>query len=338
MPIHKMKKIFSAILVGVLLVCCLSACSTSNQSTAKGSLPVLSEITADTVKNKALLIVDPSANNSSVEAMLTDFSNKFNLDIQKVEYGSAWTKFETEQETTDGTTSDLAVELENYFATIEDQTLLESVYEQFNNALIKIVDEGNTDIAEEMKKANEILPQYSAEDYETYVKEVSKMYTSILTGGKIDPLNLPQLVIIAEQEMSRIQGISKHPEKFAYLAATSGLFDIEKTSTIDEVVKKIESAETFVAVFSTSTCHYCMDTLPVIEKAAPAYGVPVIEVNLASVQNTPEKLNGLLEKGYITTAISGTPTVYYYKDGKVVDTQTGNMTLTQVNSFFTRNK
>lgn len=339
MPIHNMKKILSLLLVCATLVICFTGCSTQNTgvSSKGGALPVLKEITTDTVKNKALFIVDPSTDNSTLENMLANFSNKFNIAIEKVEYGTAWTTFENAQDMTDGTSSDLAIELENHFATIEDQELLSKLYEQFNNALIKIVETGDTNITEEMNAAHEILPDFPAEDYASYVTEVSKMYTSIL-ADKVDPLNLPVLIVLADQEMSRINGISEHPEKFGYVATTAGLFDLEKTSSIDEVTKKIENADTFVAVFSTSTCQYCLDTFPIIERAAKANNIPVIEVNLASVKNDVEKLDSLLEKGYITSEISGTPTVYYYKDGKVSDTQTGAMTVTQVNSFFARNK
>lgn len=335
-----MKKILTLILVCVLTVSCLVGCNSTSTDTSKGNakLPVLTEVTSETVKNKALLIVDPSADNTTTENMLANFANKFNLDIQKVEYGSAWTTFEASQETTDGTSSDLAVELENYFATIEDEALLTSVYEQFNNALVKIVEEGNDDISAEMQKAQELLPQYPATDYEAYVKEVAKMYTTMLTGGKIDPLNLPQLIIIDEQEIGRLQGFSTYPEKFAYLAATTGLFDLEKTSSIDEVISKIEKAETFIAVYSSSTCHYCLDTIPVLQQVASENNIPVIEVNLASVKNPPEKLDTLLERGYISTEISGTPTICYYKNGTLNETQTGSMTLTQIKSFVTRNK
>lgn len=332
------KKII-AVLAMTTLLFTLAACDNANQSTVS-KLPQLTEISEVTVKDKAILLVDGSADNKRIENMLADYANRFNVDIQEVVYGSDWTAFETEQNAiVNAAPSESSQIIESIFAEITDQETANNIYNSLNEALNTIMTDANADISTTTAKVAELMGnEVTGEDITAYVKEAAKSYSAVLTGGSVDPLNLPQLIIFSSVgETGRIQAFSEYPEEFAYLAASKGLRNVEKTSTIKEVEEKIKNKETFVAVFSSSTCLYCYDTVPLIKQKAATYNIPVIDVNLSSNKNIVD-YEAFMAAGYLTAEITGTPTTIYFKDGVIQDTQSGLLTATQINSLFVRNK
>lgn len=332
------KKIISVIAI-CSLVFSLSACNTGSQKSVTG-LTELSTISEETVKDKAILIVDGSVDNSRVENMLADYANKFNLDIAKVTYGSDWTAFENAQATiANAEPSENSVIIETLFSEVTDETIANEMYNKLNVALSTILDNANADISEACTYVAEQLGNgLSSDDIKAYVEEAAKTYSVVLTGGEIDPLNLPQLIVFnTTGETGRIQSFSEYPEEFSYLATAKGLRDVEKTSSIKTVEDKIKAKETFVAVFTSSTCLYCYNTYPLIREKAAEYNIPVIEVNLSSNKNL-EAYEDFMAAGYLNSEITGTPTTVYFKEGVLKDTQSGQLDATKINSMFVRNK
>lgn len=318
----------------------LGACSTTTPNNSSSKLTQLTTINKDTVLDKGILIVDGSVDNSRVESMLADYAKKFNLDIEEVVYGSDWTNFENEQsKVSNATPSENSQKIESVFSSITDETLANDIYSKLSEALQKIMEDSSADISENCKYvAEKIGNDITVDNIVDYIKEAANSYSAVLTEGEIDPLNLPQLIVFnSTSENGRIQAFSEYPEEFAYLAAAKGLLNVEKTSTIQEVEEKIKNKETFVAVFTSSTCVYCYNTYPLLREKAAEYKVPIIEVNLASNKNL-KAYDDFISAGYLTSEISGTPTTVYFKDGVLKDTQSGQMDVTKINSMFVRNK
>ena len=321
------------------LVFTLSACNTTTPK-KNSSLTQLTTISEETVADKAVLIVDGSVDNTKVENMLADYANKFNLDIVEVTYGSDWTAFESSQAAiSNAEPSENSVVIETLFSEITDETIANEMYNKLNNALSSILENPNADISETCNYVAEQLGNgLSSDDIKAYVEEAAKTYSVILTGGEVDPLTLPQLIIFsANGESGRIQAFSEYPEEFSYLATTKGLRNVEKTSTIKEVEDKIKAKETFVAVFTSSNCIYCYNTYPLLRQKAAEYNIPIVEVNLSSNKNL-KAYEDFMAAGYLTSEITGTPTTVYFKEGVLKDTQSGQMDATKINSMFVRNK
>lgn len=332
------KKIISIIAV-ISLVISLSACDTGSQKSSTG-LTELTAISEETVKDKAILIVDGSVDNSRVENMLADYANKFNLDIAKVTYGSDWTAFENAQATiSNAEPSENSIVIETLFSEVTDEAIANEMYNKLNSALSSILENPSADISEACNYVAEQLGEgLSSDDIKAYVEEAAKTYSVVLTGGEVDPLTLPQLIIFGVNgESGRIQAFSEYPEEFSYLATTKGLRNVEKTSTIKEVEDKIKAKETFVAVFTASNCLYCYNTYPLIRQKAAEYNIPVVEVNLSSNKNL-EAYEDFMAAGYLNSEITGTPTTVYFKEGVLKDTQSGQLDVTKINSMFVRNK
>lgn len=333
------KKII-CILAACSLVFTLAACDTTSTKSNGSTLTELTTITEETVKDKAILVYDGSADNSRVETMLSDYAKKFNLDIVKVKYSSDWTAFENAQANISNTQpSENSIMIETLFSNITDEAIANEIYNKLNNALSMIMSDADSDITADCTYVAEQLGNdVTTDNVKSYVKEAAATYAVVLTGGQVDPLSLPQLIIFnTVSETGRIQAFSEYPEEFSYLATVKGLRDVEKTSTIKEVENKIKAKETFIAVFTSSTCLYCYNTMPLIKQKAAEYNIPVVEVNLSSNKNL-DAYGPFISAGYLNSEITGTPTTVYFKDGVIVDTQSGQLDLTKVNSLFIRNK
>ena len=87
----------------------------------------------------------------------------------------------------------------------------------------------------------------------------------------------------------------------------------------DDAYAKIANGDTFILYAGFSACPYCQAYIPVLQQAAENQGVDMIfHVSTTSSAN----------RDFVDDVnVRSTPTVYYYKDGVLVETAEGYRTL-----------
>jgi thiol-disulfide isomerase/thioredoxin len=76
----------------------------------------------------------------------------------------------------------------------------------------------------------------------------------------------------------------------------------------DELEKKLENKEDTIVYFFSPLCEHCKVTTPVLMPVADEVGVEINQYNILEY-----------EEGWDQYAITATPTLVHYKDGKEVD-------------------
>jgi len=91
----------------------------------------------------------------------------------------------------------------------------------------------------------------------------------------------------------------------------------------DDLKKKIDAGEETFAYFFSPTCSHCVATTPILMPAAKDANVHIDQYNMLE-----------FEQGWDDYAISATPTLIYFKDGKEVGRVIGEQTTDAFKEFF----
>ena len=118
-------------------------------------------------------------------------------------------------------------------------------------------------------------------------------------------------------------------------------YDVSMFDTVDsnKVVDLFDSEKTQVIYIGRSTCGYCVQFLPVLQKAQEDYGYTTKYLDITTV--TTEGQNALLAKDndekFLETNYGATPVVLLVKDGKLVDGWVGYAEYDTFASFLEEN-
>lgn len=105
------------------------------------------------------------------------------------------------------------------------------------------------------------------------------------------------------------------------LSACGGSSKVAKVQPSD-IAKKVEAKETFITIVSSSTCAACKEFAPVVEEFAKNNDkLTIVDVETDKISDTEQKT-----KFVNTYSISSTPTILFFKDGKIVGSKEGSLT------------
>lgn len=87
--------------------------------------------------------------------------------------------------------------------------------------------------------------------------------------------------------------------------------------TLDDFVEKMKNKETFIVIFSQTTCGYCHEFFLETQAYIEDIGLPMWDVVLDE-EERPIQDNLSIIHEYFST-FSATPSIYFVRDGAVVD-------------------
>lgn len=85
-------------------------------------------------------------------------------------------------------------------------------------------------------------------------------------------------------------------------------------STVDQVLDKIDNDESFIVLFTQSSCTSCKKFYTILKSYLLNHHVILYDVTLDSESRSKEETKKLLDKDF--PDLMFTPSVYYIKDGK----------------------
>ena len=86
--------------------------------------------------------------------------------------------------------------------------------------------------------------------------------------------------------------------------------------SFEELEKKINNKETFMLIYTQTTCSHCHEFKPTLKRALAEQKFYGYEIVLDKLKNNEKaKLNDIAN-------VSGTPTIVFIKDGQEIDTST----------------
>jgi len=99
------------------------------------------------------------------------------------------------------------------------------------------------------------------------------------------------------------------------------------------VTQRMEAGETFVLIGGATTCPHCQAYAPTVEEYANAHrDLPIVKVNIDQISDQVER-SQFINKFMIT----GTPTTILIRDGQVVGSRAGNISMTELSNFIDEN-
>lgn len=108
--------------------------------------------------------------------------------------------------------------------------------------------------------------------------------------------------------------------------------------TLDELVTKLEQKETFVFLFSQTYCGSCMNFFAQSDAYTTEVGLTLFDVTLDKETKSEAEIQTILDTYF--DDFSATPTLYFVRDGKVVDVLNANeqeVTLASYQQFLVDN-
>ena len=137
------------------------------------------------------------------------------------------------------------------------------------------------------------------------------------------------VILIALQSYSKNEKMKNNPydkEKGELNASTIDLLNNKNYQDIilmDELDKKIESGEKFVAYFFSPTCVHCQKFTPIMMDVANENDLTIYKFNLLEYPEGVDKFT-----------ITGTPTTIVFSDGKELNRAVGEATKEICNKLF----
>ena len=92
---------------------------------------------------------------------------------------------------------------------------------------------------------------------------------------------------------------------------------------VDGVVDAFKSSEMKVIYMGRSTCGYCVQFLPNLQKAQEEYGYETLYLDISTVDSDGQSKIVDLDKDFFEENYGATPTVLLVKDNKIVDSHVG---------------
>ncbi|MGI6685721.1 MAG: thioredoxin family protein [Bacillota bacterium] len=94
--------------------------------------------------------------------------------------------------------------------------------------------------------------------------------------------------------------------------------------TPEQLIQRMEQGEDFYVYFYSPTCTECIQSEPNLAQAVKATSVDIVKIDLKKYEYVKEQLD-----------VPGTPSIFYYQDGKLVKGITGALeTVEEYEQFF----
>ncbi len=116
-------------------------------------------------------------------------------------------------------------------------------------------------------------------------------------------------------------------------------YDVSMFTSItgDEFIDKVNSSDLQLIYMGRSTCHYCVQFLPVLQKAQSEYGYETLYLDITTVTSEQQEKITNVDSDFFNENYGATPTVLLVKDGKIVDSQVGYSDYDTFTSFLEKN-
>ncbi len=116
-------------------------------------------------------------------------------------------------------------------------------------------------------------------------------------------------------------------------------YDVSMFTSItgDEFIDKVNSSDLQLIYMGRSTCHYCVQFLPVLQKAQSEYGYETLYLDITTVTSEQQEKITNVDSDFFNENYRATPTVLLVKDGKIVDSQVGYSDYDTFTSFLEKN-
>lgn len=116
-------------------------------------------------------------------------------------------------------------------------------------------------------------------------------------------------------------------------------YDVSMFTSIDAdgVVDAFKSSETKVIYMGRSTCGYCVQFLPNLQKAQEEYGYETLYLDISNVDDDGQSKIVALDEEFFNENYGATPTVILVKDNKIVDSHVGYSEYEDYASFLEEN-
>lgn len=122
---------------------------------------------------------------------------------------------------------------------------------------------------------------------------------------------------------------------------STGDYDVSMMNSVDtdEVIKLFDSKETQVVYIGRSTCGYCVQFLPSLQKAQKEYGYKTNYLNISEVSDSDKEkiLKKDNDEKFLEEKFGATPMVLLVKDGKLQDTWVGYSEYDEFAQFLEKN-
>lgn len=99
-----------------------------------------------------------------------------------------------------------------------------------------------------------------------------------------------------------------------------------------EVIKLLDKGETLVVYLGASTCSACLSFKPTVKEIIKNYKIKIYYVEINN--DVSADLESLIAK-YLVKA-EWTPTTYIFKEGKLLDSQSGALSYTTLKKWFVK--
>lgn len=116
-------------------------------------------------------------------------------------------------------------------------------------------------------------------------------------------------------------------------------YDVSMFTSItgDEFVDKVNSSDLQLIYMGRSTCHYCVQFLPILQQAQNDYGYETLYLDITTVTSDQQEKIVAVDEDFFNDNYGATPTVLLVKDGKIVDSQVGYSDYDTFASFLEKN-
>lgn len=122
-------------------------------------------------------------------------------------------------------------------------------------------------------------------------------------------------------------------------SSSSEEYDVSMFTSIDAdgVVDAFKSDDIKVIYMGRSTCGYCVQFLPNLQKAQEEYGYETLYLDISSVDENGQEKIVKLDEEFFNENYGATPTVLLVKGNKIVDSHVGYSEYDDYASFLEKN-
>lgn len=286
------------------------------------------------LSNRALLVVQKGQHLPETEEVLRDMAEKHAVEVSKVEYDGKFEAFVKNQEKI---VNDNYPLIAKFNEKLTSQTVGKSEEE------VQAEDLKYNEVLNSMKNSEDVTKEIEglAKDSDSTVEEVKNYLEARLKLSEMKLLrpivetDAPLLVLFDEEkEFDRINALNQDRDSLAWLLTTKGMFNLSRTESLKALSDISSKEEKMVVVFGTSTCVYCRNTSPLVEKIAKDENIPYHYVDIRTFVNEKDFAR-FYEEGILKEVVENTPTIVLLEKGKEVNRYVGELPALELQRFLT---
>ena len=301
-------------------------------------LPVLRNVSEESLRGKAVLFTSPEHKGLPAEKTLSSIAKEHGVDIVKVNLSETSKGFVYEQ-------GKLLASLDIPFIESVNRFLLESPTDEVED-VEAYFSRLSSLIESAVQRAREGLPFESelseavamsgetAENMYKYIRQ-QEILSKRMLETPISEKDLPLLVFFSEEEEKRISVLTKDPEVLSWMLVSQGILSRSPKNALEEVALWREEGRDFVVVFGSTSCFFSQSTAPIVERVAKEKNILYRHVDLSSRVNA-KFYEFLASQGTPFSGIEGTPTIKVFRGGQEVSSLVGMVSRTAIEDLITK--